>query len=174
MRKSKSSDSVKPDDTTPDKKKATPYCKNSDLLKELIECKKSGVISNKLGEYFLSIAWHLTGHSNFRRYSYSLKEDFVGLGVMKMIKGVKSFDPEKSKNAFAYFTQICWNSFIYSCKEYYKQINVKKQIFENYLISVQAAQNLDPNGLVETYLKDLLESNETREQQEKEIDEVNS
>lgn len=148
----------------PTKKRSTnQYCKNSDLLREVLEYKRTGKVSNKLGEYFLAIAWHLTGHSNFRQYSYALKEDFVGLGVMKMVKGLDSFNPEKSNNPFAYFTQICWNSFVYSCKEYYKQINIKKQVFENYLISVQAAQQIDPNGLVQTYLNDLLDANEEKD-----------
>lgn len=141
------------------------YCKNADLMKEILNYKETGIISNQMGEYLRAIAWHLTGHSNFRQYSFSLKEDFVGAALVKMIKGVEKFNPEKSNNPFAYFTQICWNSFVYSCKEYYKQINIKKSILENYLTTAQSIQEIDPNSLVEMFINNLLDYNDKKEKE---------
>ena len=141
------------------------YCKNADLLREVLKYRETGVISEQLGEYLRNIAWHLTGHSNFRQYPFSLKEDFVSAALVKMVKGIAKFNPDKSNNPFAYFTQICWNSFIYSCKEYYKQINIKKSVLENYLITAQTMEKIDPNSLVEMFINNLLDHNDKKDKE---------
>ena len=163
MHKKISTKNINVDEDTHPLAKQKHYCKNADLLREIMEYQKTKVISNKLGEYLMAIAWHLTGHSNFRQYSFGLKEDFVGAALVRMVKGVAKFNPEKSNNPFAYFTQICWNSFIYSCKEYYKQINIKKDILENYLITAQSTKEIDPNSLVEMFINNLLDYNDKKD-----------
>lgn len=140
------------------------YCKNADLLAEVLACQQNNnTPSEQLGKYFLAIAWRLSGHSNFRGYAFSLKEDFVAQAVYKMLKALPNFKPEITTNAFAYFTQVCWISFVGSCKDYYKQINIKKNIFEEYLTSLQSTNVIDPTSMVQKYLETLTDSNKKQE-----------
>lgn len=140
------------------------YCKNADLLAEVLKCQQNNnTPSEQLGKYFLAIAWRLSGHSNFRGYAFSLKEDFVAQAVYKMLKALPNFKSDITTNAFAYFTQVCWISFVGSCKEYYKQINIKKNIFEKYLTSLQSTNVIDPTSMVQKYLETLTDSNKKQE-----------
>jgi len=65
----------------------------------------------------------LASRLNFNGYTY--KEDLIGDAIENCILSIKTFDPEKSDNAFAYFTQIAWNAFIRRIKKENKQLYIK-------------------------------------------------
>jgi hypothetical protein len=74
-------------------------------------------ITNYLGESFLKIATHLSYKPNFVNYMF--REDMISDGVENCVQYIHNFDPEKSKNPFAYFIQ----------KEK-KQLDIKTKIIE--------------------------------------------
>ena len=61
-------------------------------------------ITNYLGECFLKIATHLSYKPNFVNYMF--RDDMISDGIENCVQYIHNFDPEKSKNPFAYFTQI--------------------------------------------------------------------
>ena len=63
-------------------------------------------VSNYIGDCFLKIATHLSYRPNFINYMY--REDMIGDGIENCIQYIHNFDPDKSSNPFAYFTQIVY------------------------------------------------------------------
>ena len=68
------------------------------------------LISNYLGECFLKIATHLSYKPNFVNYMF--RDDMISDGIENCVQYIHNFDPEKSKNPFAYFTQIIHYAFL--------------------------------------------------------------
>lgn len=72
--------------------------------------KQIPIIPNYIGECIFHIANRLARRPNFSGYSF--KEDMIMDGVENCLKYVEKFDPEKSSNPFAYFTQVIWFAFL--------------------------------------------------------------
>ena len=85
-------------------------------------------ITNYLGESFLKIATHLSYKPNFVNYMF--REDMISDGVANCVQYIHNFDPEKSKNPFAYFTQIVHYAFLRRIQKEKKQLDIKTKIIE--------------------------------------------
>ena len=68
-------------------------------------------VTNYLGSCFLKIATHLSYKPNFVNYMF--REDMICDGIENCLQYIDNFNPEKSKNPFAYFTQIIYLSLIH-------------------------------------------------------------
>ena len=97
------------------RKKSEHYVNNKELLQALIvyrekvaDAKEKDLpkprITNYLGECFLKIATHLSYKPNFVNYMF--RDDMISDGIENCVQYIHNFDPEKSRNPFAYFTQI--------------------------------------------------------------------
>lgn len=117
------------------------YINNETFLEELIkykdavnkninENKPKPKIPNYIGECFLKIANNLAKRPNFCMYTY--KEEMVGDAIENCIMYFENFDPNKSKNPFAYFTQVCWYAFVRRIAREKKQQYVKYKATENF------------------------------------------
>ena len=67
-------------------------------------------VTNYIGECFLKIANGLSYRPNFINYTY--RSEMVSDGIENCLQYIHNFDPEKSKNPFAYFTQIIYYAFL--------------------------------------------------------------
>lgn len=67
-------------------------------------------IDDYVAECIVKIATHLSYLPNFNGYTY--RQDFVSDAIENCLSYIDNFDPKKSSNPFAYFTQICWYAFI--------------------------------------------------------------
>ena len=85
-------------------------------------------VTNYLGECFLKIATHLSYKPNFVNYMF--REDMICDGIENCLQYIDNFDPEKSKNPFAYFTQIIYYAFLRRIQKEKKQLEVKQKILE--------------------------------------------
>lgn len=83
-------------------------------------------VSNYIGECILKIAQHISYKPNFINYSY--KDEMISDGVLNCIQYVNNFDPEKSSNPFAYFSQIIHFAFIRRLGKEKKQTLVKGKL----------------------------------------------
>ena len=103
-------------------KKKQHYVDNKKFLDELVRYKErveiaelrgkpKPLVNNYIGDCFLKIATHLSYRPNFINYMY--KDDMICDGVENCIQYIDNFNPEKSKNPFAYFTQIVYLSLIH-------------------------------------------------------------
>ena len=85
-------------------------------------------IPRYIGECFLKIANHLSYKPNFVNYMF--KEDMICDGIENCVRYVHNFNPEKSKNPFAYFTQIIYYAFLRRISQEKKQLEIKNKILE--------------------------------------------
>ena len=97
------------------------YVNNADFLAAIVEMrakKKEAeekglpkpIVSNYIGECILKIATHLSYKPNFINYSY--RDEMISDGIENCLQYIDNFDPTKSNNPFAYFTQIIWYAFL--------------------------------------------------------------
>ena len=110
------------------------YVNNKSLLQALIDykaaCKEaedSGEPNPKIPEYIgeciFLISTRLATKPNFSGYSY--KDDMISDGIENCIQYIHNFDPEKSENPFAYFTQIIWFAFLRRIQKEKEQMYIK-------------------------------------------------
>ena len=85
-------------------------------------------MSDYVGESIYEIATRLSFKPNFINYTY--RDEMVGDGVENCLKYIHNFDGEKSRNAFAYVTQIIFYAFLRRIKKEKKQDYIKYKMFE--------------------------------------------
>ena len=121
------------------RKKSEHYVNNRELLEALIvyrakvaNAKENDLpkprITNYLGECFLKIATHLSYKPNFVNYMF--REDMISDGIENCVQYIHNFNPEKSKNPFAYFTQIIHYAFLRRIQREKRQLEIKNKILE--------------------------------------------
>ena len=121
------------------RKKSEHYVNNKELLEALIvyrgkvaHAKENDLpkprITNYLGECFLKIATHLSYKPNFVNYMF--RDDMISDGIENCVQYIHNFDPEKSRNPFAYFTQIIHYAFLRRIQKEKKQLDIKNKIIE--------------------------------------------
>ena len=102
------------------------YRENVDIAK--IRDKPKPVIPRYIGECFLKIANHLSFKPNFVNYMF--KEDMISDGIENCVQYIHNFNPEKSQNPFAYFTQIIHYAFLRRIQREKRQLEIKNKILE--------------------------------------------
>lgn len=137
------------------------YVNNADFLQALIEYKESCVkakqeskeepiVPNYIGECFLKIAEHLSRKPNF--ISYSFREEMICDGIENCIMYFRNFDPTKSNNPFAYFTQIIYFAFLRRIQKEKKQLYVKYKATEQFGVLDEAEMFEDSEGNMKQFV----------------------
>ncbi|QBP06178.1 RNA polymerase sigma factor for late transcription [Synechococcus phage S-B68] len=108
------------------------------------------ILPRYIGKCFLDIAEHLSMRPNFSNYMY--RQDMVMDAVENCVLYWRRFDPEKSKNPFSYFTQVCWYAFIRRIGKEKKQIEICDKIisrsgFEELFQSDALGSSADYNSI---------------------------
>ena len=112
------------------------YVNNADFLKALIDYKArketnpNEPIPNYIGECWQKIAEGLSRKPNFIGYTY--KDDMIGDGIENCLMYFDNFDPQKSSNPFAYFTQIIYYAFLRRIQKETKQMYIKYKSTEQF------------------------------------------
>lgn len=110
------------------------YVNNKDLFEALVNYKnkcneaenmgnEKPLVPNYIGECIFQIANRLATKPNFSGYSF--KEDMIMDGIENCLQYMHNFDPEKTQNPFAYFTQIIWYAFLRRIAKEKKQMYIK-------------------------------------------------
>ena len=121
------------------RKRSEHYVNNKEFLAALIkyrEDKEIALLQDKpkppipryIGECFLKIANHLSFKPNFVNYMF--KEDMISDGIENCVQYIHNFNPEKSQNPFAYFTQIIHYAFLRRIQREKRQLEIKNKILE--------------------------------------------
>ena len=141
-------------------KKKQHYVDNQEFLAAIIKYKEQVRIAeergkpkprvnNYIGGCFLKIANHLSFRPNFINYMY--KDDMVCDGIENCIQYIDNFDPTKSKNPFAYFTQIVYYAFLRRIAKEKRQMDIKDKILEksgyDHVFSVDGDSSSDYNQI---------------------------
>lgn len=147
------------------KKKSVHYVDNKAFLEAMKEwktkCKDAESlgepqppVSNYIGECFLKIANHLSYRPNFINYTY--REEMISDGIENCLQYCSNFNPEKSNNPFAYFTQIIYYAFIRRIQKEKKQQHVKHKIIENMNVDILGSGGEDQTVFVDYLQKNFL------------------
>lgn len=121
-------------------KKTAHYVDNQKFLQALLEHKQACVaaaeqglekpiLPNYIGECFIKIANHLAYKGNFINYSF--RDDMVSDAIENCLVAAEKFDPVKSANPFAYYTQIVYFAFIRRIQKEKKQQATRYKLLEN-------------------------------------------
>ena len=121
------------------KRKSEHYVNNKEFLEALVnyraKCQRAEeagearpVIPRYIGECFLKIANHLSYKPNFVNYMF--REDMISDGIENCVQYIKNFNPEKSSNPFAYFTQIIHYAFLRRIQKEKRQMDIRGKLIE--------------------------------------------
>ena len=121
------------------RKRSVHYVNNKEFLEALIDYRQRVAIaeqrgdpkpqiSNYTGDCFLKIATHLSFKPNFVNYIF--KDDMISDGIENCVQYIHNFDPKKSSNPFAYFTQIIHYAFLRRIQREKRQLDIKNKILE--------------------------------------------
>lgn len=169
------------------------YVNNADFYEAMVKYKKEcdeaeeagddlPIIPDYIGKCIFDIAHRLCYKPNFINYSY--RDDMIADGIENAVIAVPKFNPEKSKNPFAYFTQIIYFAFIRRIQKEKKQLYVKHKVIENSVMTGTAFDQSDHsdageagyidlnndymNDFVENYEASMEKKKQQKEEREKE------
>lgn len=94
----------------PQKKKRTVnYLNNADILKQVKLSKEQGKMTDELAKMLMLLCQRYASKGSLAGYSYN--EDMQAFALMSLCKTWATFDSDRGKNPFAYYTQCIKNSF---------------------------------------------------------------
>lgn len=110
------------------------YIDNTQFLNEMVAYRKAVKLAKKeerpkprlpdyVGKCFMMIAENLSHKPNF--LSYSFRDEMISDAIENCVMYADNFNPAKSKNPFAYFTQIVYYAFLRRIQREKKQLYVK-------------------------------------------------
>ena len=164
------------------------YINNKDLYQALVQYQKDcrdaedsadekPMVPKYIGESIFQIATRLSTKPNFSGYSF--KEDMIMDGIENCLQYMHNFNPEKTENPFAYFTQIIWYAFLRRIAKEKKQMYIRYKsshemisMGETYEGGAELALHLNTSAdYINNFIEDY-ESKLTKGKKQKEIDEA--
>ena len=147
------------------KKKTEHYVNNKEFLeamtvykkevnKAIKDKKEKPLVGNYIGSCFLKIANHLSYRPNFINYTF--RDDMISDGIENCLQYLDNFNPAKSKNPFAYFTQIIYFAFVRRIQKEKKQVTIKQKLImdNNYDdITLQPGEDREFKNQFKEYLQ---------------------
>jgi hypothetical protein len=140
------------------------YVNNKDLYAAMVEFKnlvneakatgkQNPRIPHYVGESIMKIATHLAYRPNFANYTF--REEMISDGIENCLLYINNFDPAKSQNPFAYFTQIIYFAFIRRIQKEKKHLYTKYAAIEyaNIMGETSDSQDGDRSNNYDTDIK---------------------
>lgn len=135
-----------------EKKKPEHYVNNKDFTAavaeyviEINKAKDAGEtpprMSEYIGECVYKIATRLSTRPNFINYTY--RDEMICDAIENCIQYLGNFNIEKSSNAFAYVTQICYYAFLRRIQKEKKQVFIKQKSIMESDVSLESFQTID-------------------------------
>ena len=152
------------------------YVDNKKFLEAMIEYRNKCIkaeeknrkkpdVTNYIGECFLKIANHLSYRPNFINYTY--RDDMISDGIENCLQYMSNFNPDKSNNPFAYFTQIIYYAFIRRIQKEKKQMQVKSKLIQNAGVENMMDQLAGDDKVYQSAMLDFLQRNTKEEEPKK-------
>ena len=121
------------------------------------EKKEKPPVTDYIGSCFLKIANHLSYRPNFINYTF--RDDMISDGIENCLQYMDNFNPDKSNNPFAYFTQIIYYAFIRRIQKEKKQIQIKSKLIQNTGVENMMDQLQGDDAQYQSQLLDFLQKN---------------
>jgi len=155
------------------------YAEMQEYLAAVKEAEESGDdkprIPEYIGECLLKISTRLSTKPNFINYTY--RDEMISDGIENCVNYIGNFNPEKSTNPFAYFTQIIYYAFLRRIQREKKQLYIKHKSLERSLVFDELASHSEGESkgdqgayinLHTPYMTDFVENFERKEAEKKE------
>lgn len=124
------------------KRQARNYINNEDFCNALIEykkvveeCEEKGIkpppIPDYVGKCWMKIAEGMSRNTKFFRYPF--KEEAISDSLLNCARYWRNFNPQKTRNAFAYFSQYVFNAFVRKINLEQKEQYIKYKSTESFL-----------------------------------------
>jgi len=134
--------------TREEKRKRPNYVDNKKFLQAMIEYrdKVSKATEDKrerpqvpyyIADCIMKIATHLSFKPNFMNYSF--REEMISDGIENCLQYIDNFNPDKSNNPFAYFTQIIYYAFLRRIQKEKKYLYTKYKASQHFNVTGQTA-----------------------------------
>ena len=146
----------------------TEYTKNVNRAKRNKQPKPP--VTDYIGSCFLKIANHLSYRPNFINYTF--RDDMISDGIENCLQYLKNFNPDKSNNPFAYFTQIIYYAFIRRIQKEKKQSNIKYKMIEQAGIDEFAVMPGDTNNDYKNQFLEFLRKNKPSTEEQPKMSEI--
>tara|TARA_Y100000004_G_scaffold35959_1_gene38515 strand:+ start:756 stop:1316 length:561 start_codon:yes stop_codon:yes gene_type:complete len=141
------------------KKKKEHYVNNKEFLQAMIGFRDSVMLAEKngeerprvtpyIGDCLMKIAVHLSHKPNFINYTF--KEEMISDGIENCLQYIDNFNPEKSQNPFAYFTQIIYYAFLRRIQKEKKHLYTKYKLTDE--VSVMGLDRSSQEHDTDTYI----------------------
>ena len=118
-------------------KNKKPYLTNERLAAAIAESQQKGEPTVEVCRCFRLIATHLLGSPRYRWYSKQMHEDLVSAALIKCIKNIHNFKPEKGGSCFNYYTRCTEHAFWEVLIRYYKQLNLQRELTLKYADEIE-------------------------------------
>ena len=129
---------AKPEHYVDNKKLYVEMCAYLDSVKEAAEADDDKPrIPEYIGECLLKISTRLSTKPNFINYTY--RDEMISDGIENCVNYIGNFNPEKSQNPFAYFTQIIYYAFLRRIQREKKQLYIKHKSLETAIVQNELA-----------------------------------
>jgi len=134
------------------KKSKQHYVNNKEFLAAMVEYREKVAIAEGkgkerppvtpyIGECLMKIAVHLSHKPNFINYTF--KEEMISDGIENCLQYIDNFNPEKSQNPFAYFTQIIYYAFLRRIQKEKKHLYTKYKLMGEMEVMNLTSDNQD-------------------------------
>jgi hypothetical protein len=175
-------------ETRSEKRKRPYYVDNKKFLEEMVEFRQSVIEAEKnnksrpivpmyIADCIMKIATHLSYKPNFVNYSF--RDEMISDGIENSLQYIDNFNPEKSSNPFAYFTQIIYYAFLRRIQKEKKYLYIKYKATEDANIFGETADrqehdsgndyndNIKYNEWTEEYMAEFIENFEETKRRKK-------
>ena len=124
------------------------YIDRDRLYQLMRDYKDTGKISEELGEMFMTMTDHILGHSNFRNYTQDVREEMRSHALLLLVRYSHNCDAYQrdARQTFNYITTITMNACKQVLQKYYKHLNLKRELEQQYLDLMQCIYNVKINS----------------------------
>ena len=112
-------------------------------------------VPNSIAEKIMKICRRQSDLPNFRGYPF--REDMISDAILNCLTYIHKFDPEKSDNPFAYFTQIAKNAFIRKIKKEKRQTQTKLKYIHSANFDIDSISTTQEQDSEENFSTDIVE-----------------
>ena len=126
----------------------TNYIDRNELHSEMKAYKDTGVISERLGQFFITMVDHILGHSNFRNYTQDVREEMKSHALLLLVKYSHNCDAYQrdARQVFNYLSTVTFNAFKQTLQKYYKRLNTKRELERQYSDLMQSTYGIKINS----------------------------
>ena len=112
------------------------YIDQKELYNEYKKSVDNDQCTEKLGELFLTLTYHILRSPSFNRYPKEVKEDLQGHAIVKLMKSLKTVKLYlTSQQIFNFATRTVYTAFLSELGRHYKQEGIKRAATRKYLES---------------------------------------